>query len=118
MSSFSHSSAPRLYRGQFSSCKSRRSSSSPDDETSKILEASDDEGDSSDDSQDESQRLMGNDDEAGNIQIEVPAHLIQMAQAQRGSGSSARPRMGRRFTLNPLIFAKVRKIFFMEKGLI
>ncbi|CAI4226950.1 unnamed protein product [Auanema sp. JU1783] len=38
----------------------------------------------------ESERLMESDDEGGNIQIDVPP----------------RARMGRRFTLNPLIFAK------------
>uniref|UniRef100_A0A914C4P4 Band 7 domain-containing protein n=1 Tax=Acrobeloides nanus TaxID=290746 RepID=A0A914C4P4_9BILA len=74
-----------------------------------VAEVSDDEGDSTDgaESQDENQRLM--EDEGGDIQIEVPAHLVQMAArsgASRQSGSSTRPRMGRRFTLNPLIFAK------------
>lgn len=123
MSSSSKQTKPPIYRGQYSSGKSspsrrRHSSSSGPDEDhgsttskSKILEVSDDdEGDSTDgaESQDENQRLM--ESEGGNIQIEVPAHLVQMARsgASRQSGSSARPRMGRRFTLNPLIFAKVR----------
>uniref|UniRef100_A0A1I7T791 PHB domain-containing protein n=1 Tax=Caenorhabditis tropicalis TaxID=1561998 RepID=A0A1I7T791_9PELO len=49
-------------------------------------------GDSGDSSSNESERLMESDDE-GNIQIPVPT-------------GQPRGRMGRRFTLNPLIFAK------------
>ncbi|GMT32800.1 hypothetical protein PFISCL1PPCAC_24097, partial [Pristionchus fissidentatus] len=50
-------------------------------------------GQSGDGGSTESERLMDSDDDGGSIQIEVPS----------GRGG---PRMGRRFTLNPLIFAK------------
>ncbi|EYB92613.1 hypothetical protein Y032_0192g1378 [Ancylostoma ceylanicum] len=49
-------------------------------------------GNSAETASNESERLMESDDD-GNIQIEVPA-------------GPPRSRMGRRFTLNPLIFAK------------
>ncbi|TKR71667.1 hypothetical protein L596_019227 [Steinernema carpocapsae] len=61
--------------------------------------------DSGGESPHENDRLMESDDDGGNIQIDVP-------QASRGSsgalstGPPSGARMGRRFTLNPLIFAK------------
>ncbi|GMR32166.1 hypothetical protein PMAYCL1PPCAC_02361, partial [Pristionchus mayeri] len=51
-------------------------------------------GQSGDGGSTESERLMESDDDGASIQIEVP------------SGRGGGPRMGRRFTLNPLIFAK------------
>jgi len=52
---------------------------------------------------DETNRLMGSDDEEPqSIQIDVP----QMSSRSGSTGGAVRPRMGRRFTLNPLIFAK------------
>ncbi|CAJ0947255.1 unnamed protein product, partial [Mesorhabditis belari] len=50
----------------------------------------------------ENDRLMESDDE-GSIRIEVPQ------RPSHGGSSGSGPRMGRRFTLNPLIFAKEEK---------
>ena len=79
---------PLVYRGKFNDPKHASEGSTDQD--------SEAEGD-------ETNRLMGSDDEEPqSIQIDVP----QMSSRSGSTGGAVRPRMGRRFTLNPLIFAK------------
>uniref|UniRef100_A0AC35G8F6 Band 7 domain-containing protein n=1 Tax=Panagrolaimus sp. PS1159 TaxID=55785 RepID=A0AC35G8F6_9BILA len=100
---------PPIYRGRFN--PGLLISESIDIEEEHDLEGSTDQDSDGDDDNndggniDEGSRLMGSgsdDDEPQSIQIDVP-------QMRSGSGSGPiqrGPRMGRRFTLNPLIFAK------------
>lgn len=107
--SMSHSerkSGTVFYRGRFPSAdvgSGRRptaeDSESVPEEASASLDGSGSSAEESSDGEDEQRRLMDNaEGSPTSIQIPVPTH--------RGS-TGAVPRMGRRFTLNPLIFAKV-----------
>uniref|UniRef100_A0AC34QEW0 Band 7 domain-containing protein n=2 Tax=Panagrolaimus sp. JU765 TaxID=591449 RepID=A0AC34QEW0_9BILA len=88
-------SRPQFYRGRFNQGKD------------KSLEGSTDQSDDGEEV-DEQNPLMGSDgEEPQNIQIDVPPLPVRSSITQGSSGSiKFRPRMGRRFTLNPLIFAK------------
>ncbi|KAH7720115.1 CBN-STO-2 protein [Aphelenchoides avenae] len=99
------SGTPVFYRGRFPSAADvspatrREDSESVPEEATTSLEGSGSSAEESSDGEDsEQQRLMDNaEGSPTSIQIPVPLH--------RGS-TGAVPRMGRRFTLNPLIFAK------------
>uniref|UniRef100_A0A7E4ZZ25 PHB domain-containing protein n=1 Tax=Panagrellus redivivus TaxID=6233 RepID=A0A7E4ZZ25_PANRE len=129
MPSFSSGGRPPVYRGRGASAASGSGQSHPEEEAMPLvpvrsdsapgrsytadiasedlhdLEGSTDADSDDEHNVDETNRLMGSDnddgDEPQSIQIDVPK-----LPRSGSSGSAVRPRMGRRFTLNPLIFAK------------